>query len=155
MKKDFDLWLNSMTDSISSWKYYTDFEKVYLNVDKVKVELNILNSLIKSKNIEKEFEILLTKYPEILKVIPILIAKRDNKVIIKDSNCDYEFNFSKQNYSVQDYTMFMRKTGIFDLLENNIVSNLYDYVTGVEVGLDTRLLFFLSLTVLSLCLPIR
>ena len=32
----------------------------------------------------------------------------------------------------------MRKTGIYDLLENHLVSNLYDYVTGVEVGMDTN-----------------
>ena len=32
----------------------------------------------------------------------------------------------------------MRKTGLFDLLENRIVSNLVDYVTGVETGLDSN-----------------
>ena len=34
--------------------------------------------------------------------------------------------------------MFMRKTKLFDLLENHIVSNLVDYVTGVETGLDSN-----------------
>ena len=34
--------------------------------------------------------------------------------------------------------MFMRKTELFDLLENHIVSNLVDYVTGVETGLDSN-----------------
>lgn len=34
--------------------------------------------------------------------------------------------------------MFMRKTGIFDLLENHLISNVFDYVTGVEVGMDTN-----------------
>lgn len=27
---------------------------------------------------------------------------------------------------------------IFDLLENHLISNIYDYVTGVEVGMDTN-----------------
>lgn len=32
----------------------------------------------------------------------------------------------------------MRKTGLFDLLENHIINNFVDYVTGVEVGMDTN-----------------
>ena len=32
----------------------------------------------------------------------------------------------------------MRKTKLFDLLENHIVSNLVDYATGVETGLDSN-----------------
>ena len=32
----------------------------------------------------------------------------------------------------------MKKTGLFDLLSKHIVNNLYDYVLGVEVGLDSN-----------------
>lgn len=32
----------------------------------------------------------------------------------------------------------MRETGLFDLLEKHIINNLVDYVTGVEVGMDTN-----------------
>ena len=32
----------------------------------------------------------------------------------------------------------MRKTGLFDLMENHIINNLIDYVTGVETGLDSN-----------------
>lgn len=34
--------------------------------------------------------------------------------------------------------MFMRITGLFDLLENHIISSLVDYATGVETGLDSN-----------------
>lgn len=34
--------------------------------------------------------------------------------------------------------MFMKKTKLFDLLKNHIVSNLVDYATGVETGLDSN-----------------
>ena len=62
MARDFNKWLSTMKDSIATWTYYTDFEKVYENVDSIKVELNILNSLIGSKNIENEFKQLLKDY---------------------------------------------------------------------------------------------
>lgn len=67
-KRDFNEWLAGFRDSISNYGYYIDFEKVHRNVDGIKVELNILNSLIGSKNIEEDFEQLIKKYPEILKL---------------------------------------------------------------------------------------
>lgn len=136
--RDFNQWLSTMTDTIASWKYYTDFEKIYNNVDKIKVELNILNSLIGSKNIEQDFISLIQEYPNVIKAIPILIAKREGTIIIKDAIGDYYYNFKKRNYSYEEYAMFMDKTGLFDLMSNHLISNLYDYVTGVEVGLDTN-----------------
>lgn len=48
--RNFDEWLSKFRPSISSYDYYIDFEKVIKNVDEIKVELNILNSLIGSKN---------------------------------------------------------------------------------------------------------
>lgn len=140
--RDFTSWLGTMTDTVADWTYYTDFPKVYKNVQSIKVPINILNSLVGSKNIKDEFLELLKQYPEILKAIPILIAKRMNSnadvIIIKDTDRDYHFDFRKRDYTDEEYAMFMEKTGLFDLLQNHIISNLFDYVTGVEVGLDSN-----------------
>lgn len=136
--RNFNDWLSTMRDSIATWKYYTDFEKVYRNVDAIKIELNILNSLIGSKNIEIDFKNILTDYPKTLKVIPILLAKREMEIKIKDAEKEYLFNFKKMNYTIDEYSKFMRNTGLFDLLENHIINNLVDYIMGVEVGMDTN-----------------
>lgn len=32
----------------------------------------------------------------------------------------------------------MRKSGLFDLISAHIINNLYDYATGVEIGLDSN-----------------
>lgn len=138
MKRNFNEWLSTMKDSIATWKYYTDFEKVYSNVESIKVELNILNSLIGSKNIENEFKQLLVEYPKTLKVIPILLAKREKEIKITNAEGEFLFNFNQPNYTIDEYTKFMRETGLFDLLEKHIINNLVDYVTGVEVGMDTN-----------------
>lgn len=136
--RDFETWLKTMTGNISTWEYYTDFKKVYKNIDAIKVELNILNSLVGSKKIKEEFIGLYKKYPEILKVIPILLAKRESEIKIKDTKKDYAFRFDKPNYSVEDYALFMEKTGLFDLISNHVINNLIDYVMGIEVGMDTN-----------------
>ena len=138
MKRNFNEWLETFRSSIATYSYYVDFEKVYGNIDAIKVELNILNSLIGSKNIEADFEKLLKDYPQVLKCIPVLLAVRGREVYAIDGDGEYLFNFKKANCSVEEYKMFMRKTGLFTLISEHIINNLVDYVTGVEVGLDSN-----------------
>ncbi|MDD3382454.1 MAG: type II restriction endonuclease [Bacilli bacterium] len=136
--RNFNDWLSKFKESVADYKYYVDFDKVYKEVEKIKVELNIMNSLIGSKNIEKDFEKLLKDYPQILKCIPILLAKREKEIIAIDEEGTYNFNFNKMNYTVDEYKMFMRKTGLFELISNRLVNNLVDYVLGVESGLNSN-----------------
>ena len=132
--RNFDEWLNTMTDSVASWTYYTDFEKVYENVNDIKIPLCLLNSLVGSKNIKQDFLKLYEEYPEVLRAIPIIIAKRlKDIVVVKDPEKDFYFDFRKHDYTPEEYSLFMEKTGIYDL-----VASLLDYVTGVEVGMDTN-----------------
>lgn len=136
--RDFSKWLSNFRPSIADFSYYTDFNKVYENVNSMKIELNILNSLIGSKNIELDFENLVSKYPEIIKCIPILLAVREKEIYAgKQGNVDlYSFNSPKN--TIDEYKTFLRETGLFDLLSNHIINNLFDYVTGVETGLDSN-----------------
>ena len=136
--RDFNTWLSGFRDSIADYGYYIDFEKVHRNVDGIKIELNILNSLIGAKNIEEDFEKLISKYPEVLKCIPLLLAVRADEIYAIDSVGAFTYNFKNQNLSVEQYKVFMRKTGLFDLISNHIVNNLVDYAPGVETGLDSN-----------------
>lgn len=144
MKRDFNTWLSGFRNSIADYGYYIDFEKVHRNVDNIKVELNILNSLIGSQYIEDDFEKLMRKYPEVMKCIPLLLAVRANEIYCQDENGGflYQFDFGKyppnSHMHYERYKYFMRETGLFDLLEKHIINNLVDYVTGVETGLDSN-----------------
>ena len=120
MTRNFEEWLSTFRPCIADYCYYVDFDKVNRNVDSLKVELNILNTLVGSKNIEKDFEDIITKYPETLKCIPLLLAVRANEISVTDADGEYNFSFKKCNYSIEEYKMFMRKTKLFDLLENHI-----------------------------------
>ena len=136
--RDFDAWLEKFRPSISGYNYYIDFEKVVRNVESIKVELNILNSLIGSKSIEEDFEKIIEKYPETLSCIPLLLAVRGNEIYAQDDEGAFLYNFSNMNYSAEQYKIFMRKTGLFDMIANHIVNNLVDYALGVETGLDSN-----------------
>jgi len=136
--RDFDEWLAKFRFSISGYDYYIDFNKVVKNVEKYKVELNILNSLIGSKSIEVDFESIINKYPDTLKCIPTLLAVRQSEIYAHDDEGAYLYNFNEMNYSIEQYKVFMNKTGLFELLANHIVNNLVDYALGVETGLDSN-----------------
>lgn len=136
--RDFNTWLAGFRPSIADYQYYIDFNKVFRNVDAIKIPLNILNTLIGSKHIEDEFRHILKQYPETLRCIPILLAKRELDIMAMDEEGQFDFHFDQPNCTSDDYVKFMRKTGLFDLMENHIVNNLVDYVTGIETGLDSN-----------------
>ena len=138
MERNFSEWFSTFRSSINTYKSYTDFPKVYTNINAIKIELNILNSLIGSKDIENDFVKIITQYPNTLQCIPILLAVRCNEIFAMDETGEFHYNFVKMNYSIEEYRTFMRKTGLFDLLANHLISNLIDYATGVEVGLGSN-----------------
>lgn len=139
MKRDFQEWLSTMRNSINAYSYYVDFEKVYRNVDEIKLPLCLLNSLVGSSNIEQEFLETVKQYPQILECIPILLAIRQKEIYAQDAEDSCMYNFSDSSaHTPEQYAVFMRKVGLFDLLSRRIIANLLDYVTGIEVGLDSN-----------------
>lgn len=136
--RDFDQWLGTMRSSISSYGYYIEFSKVVDNAKKMKTELHLLNSLIGSQDVENEFRDLLLKYPQAIKAIPILLAKRESEIYACDEEGGGFYHFDKITESVDEYCVFMRKTGLFDLISRHLTNNLYDYAIGIEAGLDSN-----------------
>jgi len=138
-ERNFNEWLSGFRNTIYGYTYYVDFPKVFKNVDSIKIELNLMNSLVGSKKIRDDFIALAKKYPNILETIPILIAVREKEIEIMDNEKgNFCYNFLDKKLSAEQYSVFMEKTGLFDLISNHIISNLVDYVMGVETGLDSN-----------------
>lgn len=136
MRNFEDLILN-LKDTIADYNYYVNFNKVHDNVKTHLIELNILNSLIGSKKIEDDFRSIISEYPKTLLIIPLLLAVRRSKIKIYDKKL-ITFDFYNKNLSNEDYVKLMRETGLFNLLGNSRINSLVDYLTGVEVGLDSN-----------------
>lgn len=87
---------------------------------------------------------LLTEYPTTIKAIPFLLAIRENslEILIDTKNYIYKnFDFRKNSYQkdeIENLAEFVLKSGLGDLLQDKKIKNLVDYVTGVEVGLDSN-----------------
>lgn len=53
MKKDFDLFISQLSETNATLDYFTDFEKVIRNTDKIALKLNQLNYLIGKDDLHK------------------------------------------------------------------------------------------------------
>ncbi|QXW66186.1 type II restriction endonuclease [Streptobacillus moniliformis] len=104
--------------------------------------LNILNTLIGKEDIESRLKKLIKEYPEIVTVIPILIAVRGNVIKVADIIGDIEYSFiKKEKYSdeeIEKIVSFVNKSGFLKIIRDKNIKNLVDYTLGVEVGLDTN-----------------
>jgi len=143
----FGYFLKNIRNSIKTWDYFVNWKKVDFGAEKFKIELNLLNSLIGSKDLKKDFILLILRYPEVIRTLPVLLAVRYPKLEIvqdyKRLNLNYEtFNF--ENYgsidktSAEKYFKFVKKSGLIKLFENKKIKNFVDYVIGAEVGLDSN-----------------
>lgn len=138
MKQSFNSLIKNLKNSIATYDYFINFTKVFDRVSDVELKLNIMNYLIGKENFDYEFNELLYKYPsEIVTVIPVLLALRHHYYSIIDKKQMKVYDFSSYNPEI-DYLEFIKKSGIILLFENKRIKNLVDYVTGVEVGLDTN-----------------
>ncbi len=122
MKINFDKFLCKFRPNISGYDYYVDFKDIIQNVEKMKIEHNILNFLINLKKIETYFATTLSNYPEILKCIPFLGADRWDKIYALDYG-SFLYYFNEINYSIEQYNFFIKK-------------NLVDFVYSIKKELD-------------------
>lgn len=140
------LFLDTLVDTNRTHEFFVDWDKVRKNIEQFKIELGILNSLLGTKNFEEDLRKILGGYPEVLSLIPMLIAVRESKLKIiedfgeKDSNI-VEYSFHKRDINdaaVNGIVEFFRKTGLEDIFTDGQTKNLRDYLLGVEVGMDTH-----------------
>lgn len=143
----FQYFQNTLTDSISVWNYFVDWEKVLRKFNDVEINLNILNYLVGKNDIENEFGLLLQQHPQIISAIPILIACRTtNFQILTDyTSGDFvykSFNFKRKDslsqLEINDILEFTKNTGVLELFKNKNIKSIPDYVLGIEVGLDSN-----------------
>lgn len=136
--RDFETRFKTFKPSLTTYEYFTDFKKVFSSVEKHSKEIEVLNELVGAEDIEKRFIKICETKPFALRILPLLIGCRDEKIQINDFKGARSYDFDIINLSPKDYLTFAKRTGILDLLQNKIKGNLKDYLIGVEVGMDTN-----------------
>ena len=138
MEKNFDLFISHLSETNATLDYFTDFEKVIKNTNKIAIKLNQLNYLIGKTDLRKAIKELYDENPKVFEVLDILLAVRtkDKK---KTLNANGELVLLENYFtSMKGIIDYLEQTGLANIFRNKNVTNLVDYVFGVEVGLDTN-----------------
>lgn len=133
--------------SNKTFSYFVDWPKVKENIQRYDYKINILNYLIGSTNVQAKLKEILGKNPEVLPVIPLIIAVRDSEINviedpIKPTETMKQFNFDRKDKlsekEIEKIASFCEKSGILKLFSDFKIKNLRDFLLGVETGLDTN-----------------
>lgn len=136
--KNFQEFLDQLTETNSTLSSFVDYGKIQTYVDKISIKLNQLNYLIGQENLETSIKRLFTENPSSFNVLEILIAVREgHKKFVMDSSGKL---VSLKSYyeSPEQVYKFLKETGLKEIFNNKKITNLNDYVFGIEVGLDTN-----------------
>jgi type II restriction enzyme len=136
MSEQFELFLSQLSETNSTLDSFTDFEKIKRNVNRISIKLNQLNYLIGKENLQEAIEELFSENKTVFQVLDILIAVRKHKKVIDENGSIalLETYFDTSGKIVE----YIEKTGLADVFRNKHITNLVDYVFGVEFGLDTN-----------------
>lgn len=134
----FNLFLSQLMETNATLNYFTDFEKVRRNVEKISIKLNQLNYLLGKENLKQAIHDLFQENPKTFDVLDILIAVRKNKRA-KTFNNDGDIVLLDSYFlSPEKIFEYMSETGLAEVFQNKDITNLVDYVFGIEVGLDSN-----------------
>lgn len=143
MEKNFQNLLDTLQNSIKTWDYFVNWEKVFSNSSELEIIINKLNYLLGKEDLKSEFMKLYENNPDIIKAFPVLLAVREKQLEIfsLDDGSSNFFNFSvnkERDNTFEKYYSFLEKSGLINLFKKEGIKNLVDYVIGVEVGLDSN-----------------
>ena len=137
----FGRFMASLQPRSTNWDYFIDPKRL----DKVLAEvldlIIYLDQLIGADDITDRFRQLIKNRPEAVKALPYLVGRwQDSSSITIESaatrlhldfvNCDPQ--------KIEDYCTFFNKSRLKELISQQNIRSLVDYVLGVEVGLGSH-----------------
>ena len=134
----FDVFLSQLKETNATLGFFTDFSKVSSSVARIAVKLNQLNYLLGKDNLRAAVELVYNENPKAFEVLDILVAvrKKDKKLVLNEKFqpvlLESYFN------DVDSICKYIEGTGLGEVFRSKKITNLVDYVFGVEVGLDTN-----------------
>ncbi len=135
---NFDIFLSQLKETNATLGFFTDFSKVSSSVAKIAVKLNQLNYLLGKDDLRAAVELIYNENPKAFEVLGILVAvrKKDKKLVLNEELqpvlLESYFN------DVDSICTYIEDTGLGEVFRSKKLTNLVDYVFGVEVGLDTN-----------------
>lgn len=127
MQKNFDLFISQLSETNATLDYFTDFEKVIRNTNKIAIKLNQLNYLIGKNDLRNAIKELYEENPKVFEVLDILLAVRTK---------DKKKTFSAEGKLVLLESYLTSLQGVIDFIEQS----------GLAEVLRIKILQVLSIT---------
>lgn len=137
-EQEFKTFMSQLKETNQSLDFFCDFDKINSNVEDIKLSLCMLNSLIGSTNLRASVETIWNRDKTAFNVMDILIAVRSEgkkKVLNSLGECVVLDSLFE---SVDGVMEFLNDTGLAEVFQLQKITNLVDYVFGVETGLDSN-----------------
>ena len=135
---EFATFMSQLKETNQTLGFFCDFDKIHDNVEDIKLSLCMLNSLIGATDIQSAVERIWRRDKSAFNVMDILIAVRSKgkkKVLNSLGECIVLDSLFE---SVDGVMEFLNDTGLAEVLQSQKITNLVDYVFGVETGLDSN-----------------
>ena len=136
--EEFAIFMSQLKETNQSLDFFCDFNKINSNVENIRLSLCMLNSLIGSTNLRSSVETIWNRDRTAFNVMDILIAVRSEgrkKVL---NSLGESVVLDTMFESVEGVMEFLTNTGLAELFQTRKITNLVDYVFGVETGLDSN-----------------
>ena len=136
--EEFITFMSQLKETNQTLDFFCDFDKIHSHVEDIKLSLCMLNSLIGATDMRSAVETIWRRDKSAFNVMDILIAVRSEgkkKVLNSFGDCvvlDSLFD------SVDGVMEFLTDTGLSEVFRSQKITNLVDYVFGVETGLDSN-----------------
>ena len=130
--------MSQLQETNQTLDFFCDFNKIVQNVNDIKLSLCMLNSLIGAPNLRKAVETIWRRDRTAFDVMEILIAVRDRgnkKVIDTKGRC---VPLSSFFFDIDGVMEYLESTGLAEVLQQQKIKDLVDYVFGIETGLDSN-----------------
>ena len=135
---EFTVFMSQLKETNQTLDFFCDFNKIQNKVNDIKLSLFMLNSLIGTTDMSSAVETIWKRDKTAFNVMDILIAVRSEgkkKVLNSLGEC-VELNTLFE--SIDGVLEFLNNTGLTEVLQSQTITNLVDYVFGVETGLDSN-----------------
>lgn len=135
---EFTTFMSQLKETNQTLDFFCDFKKIHSNVEDIKLSLCMLNSLIGAIDMQSAVETIWKRDKSAFNVMDILIEVRNDgkkKVVNSLGECVILDSLFE---SVEGVMEFLNDTGLAEVFQSQKITNLVDYVFGVETGLDSN-----------------
>ena len=135
----FESFLSTLRATNRDLGFFVDWQKCLANKDKLSISLNHLNLLlgVPKDSLQDKITLLFDEYVKAFDVLPLILAIRNEKELVLDSNRN-EIPINAYLQSPKGIYEFICESGLDSIFSDRKIKDLNDFVFGIEVGLDSN-----------------